>query len=369
MVAHSLHELAEVSRHAVPLVLMLSAALVGSACQSDPPITVEDGQVEQVSAFVTYRDHPPRDVILVVNATADDAPFREEVRTALSSAMNDLHVPGGRWDAVDVHAWVVDVATHAIVGPNDDPRLAWREQDATSANADALVAAVMDRWPRANGAADADATLETMGLALAQIPIRPRSNRVGVMITKDAGLVAKSAGLAYDSYDSETEGSTRIGMFLPGGTRERGCTPEDWATGVAYDPQAPTCALPFDVTGPSDVAVAACTPWLYWRDGAGEPVCRVRAVVADDSQCAPRRGWTPSIFPPTTVEDDAGHRTAFCDVLLLTGEDGRRCRDLEDSCEGCGSGYCVPDQAKCRGLRFIGGAASDTSLEIVCNRL
>ncbi|AKU95999.1 hypothetical protein AKJ09_02663 [Labilithrix luteola] len=60
---------------------------------------------------------------------------------------------------------------------------------------------------------------------------------------------------------------------------------------------------------------------------------------------------------------------------MLTGEDGRRCRNLDDTCEGCASGWCLPDLrptdrniCETSEIRFIGGAASDATMEIVCNK-
>ncbi|AKU95998.1 hypothetical protein AKJ09_02662 [Labilithrix luteola] len=140
--------------------LALLAVLLSSiGCASDPPITVTEGAIRQVEWATSFRVSP-RDLIVVVDDR--DGSLREQVRTALSEQMNELVVPGGSWDPVDIQAWLVGVGSRSVVGPKDDPRLAWKEGDASRAGVSDFVDALMDNWPATPASTSDDGVIDTM---------------------------------------------------------------------------------------------------------------------------------------------------------------------------------------------------------------
>lgn len=353
---------------------LLAALLSPIGCASDPPITVTEGAVRQVE-WLTSLPVSPRDLVLVVDDR--DGSLREQVRTALSAQMNDLVVPGGSWDAVDIQAWLVGVGSRSVVGPKDDPRLAWKEGDASRAGVNEFVDAVMDHWPAAS--TSDDGVIDTMRFALDAIPLREYAEHDGILVSgRDDPHATRET---FRGREDQSLGIARFTIFQPGGTRMHGCGQPTWQLTSMADPSIAgvslsfvSCELPFEQVGTCGLRGCPPTPK---RAADGTPECRVRAIPRKVGlSCEAVRGWTPSTFPvvPLDTYDDAKD-LVICDVQMLTGEDGRRCRNLDDTCEGCASGWCLPDLQPTRRqiceteeIRFIGGAAADATIEIVCNR-
>jgi hypothetical protein len=105
----------------------------------------------------------------------------------------------------------------------------------------------------------------------------------------------------------------------------------------------------------------------------GTPACRVRVHLwSKDSEfearCEPRRGWSG----PVESASSLGDHIVTCDVSMLTGDDGSRCRDPRSTCSGCASGWCIVNETDPRlagtWIRLTGGAGpSQASVEIACN--
>lgn len=342
------------------------------ACGGDERVTVIDGHAKQRIVQLVFQDLPPVDFVFVVDASAgsEAAALREAAARALDEELSELQRAGhGRWNPVDVRAWVVKLGERTVRSSADDPRLAWIEAEASGAGRRSFVDAVAAAWSPPTSAPDAFDALDTMRFALGQVPARRDATRLGVLVTsRDDPTAARIERFEYDEWSSALGASTAVTLF-----RGAACSAESGALerlGVAE--AGISCHRPFWAL--RSVGDGAC-PFAISRDEDGAPACRVRAIRyagAEDPSCDRRRGWVspmaPDLPPRGTYEDDA--RSSTCDVVMLTGEDARRCRDLDDDCAGCASGWCVTDTPPERcaepALRFVGGAASGATMEITC---
>ena len=86
---------------------------------------------------------------------------------------------------------------------------------------------------------------------------------------------------------------------------------------------------------------------------AGSPLA---AVSASSRQVVTRRvgGAAPS---SQRVSWSGDGDFVTCDVALLTGDDGARCRDPRSTCEGCASGWCIVNEDNPRFRRNIGSGS------------
>ena len=359
-----------------PLFVLTSAlALVLGACAEDSPITVTDGHVKQRITDYRAPGLKRTDFVFVVDPSPlpEASASRARAAEALAEAVEEMRTAlWGRWNPVDVRAFVVRVGEYAIRSPLDEPRLAWVEANASREGAktfvDAVVAA-MNLPPVASDAADSVATLR---FALGAIPARDGSHRIGTIVTGRDDRAANPETDRFEDWDSERSMTTSLALIAP----NLGDLCEDLSGATALGAWARKNHV-------------GCGPHLEWRSSYahyacplpvatkddGTPSCRVRALFTptDDmpSSCDPRRGWSTSDEPALPRPSDWGDYVA-CEVKLLTGDEARRCKDRRDDCEGCASGYCLTDEPLGRclepELRFVGGAApSDVTLEIACN--
>lgn len=364
------------------LAVLVGLCITLSGCANDVPTTVTDGHVRQWTSTFAGPGLVRLDLVFVVDAgTGPDAVrLRADAARAFEEEVFGL-LGGSLWYPVDVQASIVKLGERAILSPSDDLRLAWAEEAATPEGARTFVDAVVEAWARppasaaaANAAVDAFAT---MRFALALVG-RPRSRRVGVIMTsRDDPAAAREPAHRYDYWDHNSPAErTSVRAFLPTHVAAYDRPDGDrWALSDALG-WAAGFGSPFSLPL-SGARSQTCIPSVARRED-GSPACRLRVVRAyseagPEPSCEARRGWAPSSAPPSASRaTDSPSTFPGCDAPLLGGEDGRRCRDRDDRCEGCASGWCIVDTSDrwCEGayVRFTGGVLSAwAAVELTCN--
>ncbi len=363
---------------AVPFVI----AILG-ACSTDPIETTDGGTLLQVVAEAMFEDPPPTRLILIVDgsATTKAERIRARVLQAVEEAADELAPASGhrptRWTPVDIEARILWIGGRTIYSTAEDARLRWREEQASVAGAAAFVRGVAEAlaMPSARGGEPAGA-LEALRNAVALTPPDPRWQRTIVLATSQDDTSA----VAEHERTFEAEDYPRLIPFFPSLDDERGrCSDDvkDWRLTKWLEAQRVD-------------TVFACGEQrlngLYWDSGRrrittgnvatrddGTPACRVRVHLWSkdrelEARCDPRRGWSG----PVQSDSSEGEGFVTCDVAMLAGDDGARCRDPRSTCAGCASGWCIVDETDPRfagaWIRFAGGAApARPTFEIVCN--
>lgn len=345
-------------------------------CGDEPPITVTDGKLTQITTTVRFPDPSPLDLLFVVDRSGspEAAAVRAETARLVTEMASDLQYNDGRWNPVDVRAFVVNVGEQGMRSADDDIRLAWLENNASREGADRFASGLRDALTASSPAVESTEVLATLRLALGAVPFREKAMKQVVLVTghDDPSAEASSEPRTPEYYREDIRYSLACAntkrveglpvQWLPDGWRLKKWADENYLGSSCTD------SLSVFTTTSGSI----CTRRVIARRPDGAPDCRVRAI-DPDAEVVYRDdtgiGDCETRLRDTTADSE---RHRVCVVGALTGEDRRRCSDPNDTCEGCASGWCViPSKPwRCGGesLRFIGGSAPpSTTLELVCN--
>jgi hypothetical protein len=327
-------------------------AAFAAACAVEVPVTVREGSVLQ-SVYTLYSNVAPVEMVLVVDDadTPEAASLRAAVMTVLEKeAFGELG--HSDWTHVDVRAFVARPGGSAFVTPDEDPRLAWREDDGTEDAARRFVSAIAE--------------------AIAEPATTPRTSpveafRAGLALTSNAlairtGIVASTRDDPRAEAEVEPELDRSRDRFVAVLPTLDDCKIDRSTRLAAWAARntEPSSSCLFFIQFVNHSHSHRCAPHPIAVDADGAPRCRVRASLDDGSPCDPARGHRP------ISESSSAEGVTVCDVVRL---DGATCIERGQAREV--SGWCVPESASACGpsvpVTFVGGAFRlFTRYEIAC---
>ncbi len=343
----------------------MGAMLVVAGCSSSVEETTPPGRVLQDVSYVHYGGVAPLDLVVLLDTRGRDVDgaLRSSIVAAVRAYARDRTTYGGiPWLAspVDIRFFAIDAANARTLRPAA-PIAEWREEDATSAAAEAFATQVEEAIARASDVAGSAGVVAALHDASGAIMHRDDRERVFVIAT-----TADDPG-APDGFDPilRANGSASAVVVVPGrdsATCDSIATPRlaAWASKnlVEISPACRAVLLPL----PSSEIMLPC----YVR----RPIrCRVRALVPVGTPCEQTRGWrTPQRSTPVLDPDYAG--LTACEVARLEGQAAAACSNGTMQSNSSESGWCMPNAIKwCSNMvpRVVGRAAPPwATIETAC---
>ena len=326
------------------------------ACSAEPIETTHGGSMRQFVTEARFGDVPPTRLILIVDgsATAEAAQVRARVVRAVDQAAaalsSDPSSPPARWAPIDIEARIMWIGARTIRSSAEDARLLWREEQATDRGAATLARGIAEAIS-STPPPDVEPTraIDTVRMALELTPPVRGQQRIVVLATShDDPTAAAERETSLEAADHP-----RVLSILPTMDDDQeaaGCAAgvEGWHLVEWLRKQTfadfHDCGMQRLDVGHRDSGMRRISGPVAIRED-GTPACRVRVRVSSidaevETRCDPRRGW----FGPVAVGASPEDASLTCDVMMLTGEDGSRCRDRGSACPGCASGWCIREE-------------------------